>query len=193
MYAKCGCMESARRVFDEGDVGEDVFAWTAMIAGLASHGKCREAIELFDQMQRLGIKPDERTMTAVLLACRNAGWLSEGHAYLKSKQKNYGVWPTIQHYGCVVDLLARVGRLRDAEEFIMKNAHRTGCSSVNFDMGLQTGKWHDKARTRELMNKRGLVKPPGSSKIEIDGKIHEFIVGDSSHPEAEEIYSKLDE
>ncbi|GMN29249.1 hypothetical protein TIFTF001_044332 [Ficus carica] len=43
------------------------------------------------------------------------------------------------------------------------------------------------------MNKRGLVKPPGSSKIEINGKIHEFIVGDSSHPEAEEIYSKLDE
>ncbi|GMN66195.1 hypothetical protein TIFTF001_035264 [Ficus carica] len=43
------------------------------------------------------------------------------------------------------------------------------------------------------MNKRGLVKPPGSSKIEIDGKIHEFIVGDSSHPEAEGMYSKLDE
>ncbi|GMN55715.1 hypothetical protein TIFTF001_024840 [Ficus carica] len=51
MYTKCGCIESARRVFDEGDVGEDVFAWTAMIAGLASNGKCREAIELFDHVR----------------------------------------------------------------------------------------------------------------------------------------------
>lgn len=231
MYTKCGCIESARRVFDEGDVGEDVFAWTAMIAGLASHGKCREAVALFDQMQRLGIKPDERTMTAVLSACRNAGWVSEGHAYLKSMQKKYGVWPTIQHYGCVVDLIARAGRLRDAEEFIMKmpiepdavlwrtliwacKVHKdvnraerlikhlerqklesNDCGSLVLigNVYASVGKWHDKARTRELMNKRELVKPPGSSKIEIDGKIHEFIVGDSSHPEAEEIYSKLEE
>lgn len=36
------------------------------------------------------------------------------------------------------------------------------------------GKWRDKARVRESMNKRGLVKPLGSTKIEIDGVIHEF-------------------
>lgn len=230
MYAKCGCIESARRVFDDDGVGrDDVFTWTAMIAGFASHGKCREAIELFNEMQELDIKPDERTMTAVLSACRNAGWVSEGYTYLKTMHKKYGVWPAIQHYGCVVDLLARAGRLRDAEEFIRKMPiepdevlWRTliwGCK-VHKDMNraerlikrlecqklesndcesfvlignvyASAGKWHDKARTRELMNKRGLVKPPGSSKIEINGKIHEFIAGDSSHPEAEKIYSKL--
>ncbi|KAM6554732.1 hypothetical protein CsatB_015494 [Cannabis sativa] len=232
MYAKCGCIENARRVFDEISVNKDVYSWTAMIAGLASHGKCEDAIDLFNQMQELSIKPDERTMTSVLSAYRNAGWVSEGYRFLKTMHKKYGVWPTIQHYGCVVDLLARAGHLSDAEELIKKMPIKPdgvlwrtliwGCK-VNKDMNraerlidhlkslkmdsnddcgnlvlignvyASAGKWLDKARTRELMNKRGLVKPPGASKTEIDGAIHEFIVGDSDHPEAEKIYAKLDE
>ncbi|PON77386.1 DYW domain containing protein [Trema orientale] len=232
MYTKCGCIESARLVFDEIKFNKDVFSWTAIISGLASHENCQEAIDLFNQMQELSINPDERTMTAVLSACRNAGWVSEGYTYLKTMHKKYGVWPTIQHYGCVVDLLARAGHLSDAEELIRKmpiEADRVlwrtliwACKlhkdmnraerlikhleslkmDSNDDCGslvlignvyASAGKWHDKARTRELMNKRGLVKSPGSSKIEIDGAVHEFIVGDSGHPESERIYAKLDE
>ena len=230
MYSKCGCIKSAKRVFDEINDNKDVFSWTAMISGLASHGNCQEAIDLFIQMQELNITPDERTMTAVLSACRNGGWVREGYIYLKTMHKKYGVWPTIQHYGCVVDLLARAGRLSDAEELVrkmpiepdgvlwrtliwackvhkdMNRAERLikHLESLKMDSNDDCGslvlignvyasaeKWHDKARTRELMNKRGLVKPPGSSKIEIDGAVHEFIVGDSLHPEAEKIYTKL--
>lgn len=230
MYAKCGCIERARQVFDE-IVEKDVFTWTAMISGLASHGHCQEAIDLFNQMQECSIKPDERTMTAVLSACRNAGWYTEGNAYLKSMKKKYGVRPTIQHYGCIVDLLARAGQLEEAEELIRKMPMEPDivlwrtliwACKVHKDMNRaerlirhlehlkmdsrdsgslvlignvygSVGKWHDKARTRKLMSKKGLVKPPGSSKIEVDGKIHEFAVGDSGHPEAERIYTKLDE
>ncbi|PQM35718.1 pentatricopeptide repeat-containing protein [Prunus yedoensis var. nudiflora] len=119
MYSKCGCITSARQVFDD-IVDKDVFAWTAMISGLASHGHCQDAIDLFSKMQGFGIKPDERTMTAVLSACRNAGQVAEGYAYLRSMQNEYGVRPTIQHYGCMVDLLARAGHLKEAEEFIRK-------------------------------------------------------------------------
>lgn len=230
MYAKCGCIESARQVFVE-IVEKDVFTCTAMISGLASHGHCQEAIDMFNQMQAFGIKPDERTMTAVLSACRNAGWYTEGNTYLRSMKKKYGVRPTVQHYGCMVDLLARVGRLEDAEDFINKmpiepdmvlwrtliwacKVHRdfnraerlikhlehlkidsrdSGSLVLIGNVYASSGKWHDKARTRKLMNKEGLVKPPGSSKIEFDGEIHEFAVGDSGHPEAEKIYAKLDE
>lgn len=230
MYAKCGCIESARQVFDE-IVAKDVFIWTAMISGLASHGHCQEAIDLYSQMQEASIKPDERTMTAVLSACRNAGWFTEGNAYLNSMKKKHGVRPTVQHYGCMVDLLARAGRLEEAEEFIrnmpiepdivlwramiwackvhkdMNRAERlirhlehlkidskdSGSLILIGNVYASAGKWHDKARTRTQMNKKGLIKPPGSSKIEVDETIHEFAVGDSGHPEAERIYAKLDE
>lgn len=56
-----------------------------------------------------------------------------------------------------------------------------------------TGNWKEKAKMRELMNQRGIVKTRGSSRIEIDGNIHEFTAGDSRHVESADIYAKLDE
>jgi hypothetical protein len=35
--------------------------------------------------------------------------------------KDYGVKPSIEHYGCVVDLYGRAGRLAEAEDFIAKH------------------------------------------------------------------------
>ncbi|KAM1151766.1 hypothetical protein FF1_034471 [Malus domestica] len=230
MFAKCGCIQSARWVFDN-VVDKDVFAWTAMISGLASHGHCQDAIELFSKMQDFGVKPDGRTMTAVLSACRNAGWVEDGYAYMTSMQKDYGLRPTIQHYGCMVDLLARAGHLKVAEEFIRKmpmepdavlcrnmiwacklhndadraerlikylqqlktNSNDSGSFVLIGNVYASAGKWHDKAKVRDLMKQKGLVKPPGFSRIEVDGEIHEFAVGDSGHPEAETIYRKLEE
>ncbi|KAA8546002.1 hypothetical protein F0562_020547 [Nyssa sinensis] len=230
MYAKCGCIDSAIRVFDE-NLNKDVFAWTAMISGLASNGRCKDSIYLFEQMKDFNVKPDERTITAVLSACRNAGWVSEGLSYFKNMRKKYKVRPTIQHYGCIVDLLARAGRLEDAEDFIRKmplepdavlwrtliwackihgdtdrgerlmkqlelsNMSSNDCGSYVLlgNVYASIGKWHDKAKVRELMNQKGLVKPPGSSRIEINSVIHEFTAGDSGHFEAESIYEKLGE
>ena len=55
------------------------------------------------------------------------------------------------------------------------------------------GKWGNKAKVRELVNKKELVKPPGSSRIEVEGVVHEFVMGDYDHREADKIYVKLDE
>lgn len=230
MYAKSGCIESAREVFD-GVVEKDVFVWTAMISGLACHGLCKEAIDLFVEMEPYKVKPDERTMTAVLSACRNAGLVREGYAFFSDVQRRYGVKPAIQHFGCLVDLLARAGRLKEAEDFInampikpdtvlwrtliwackvhgdteraerlMKHlelqdmsADDSGSYILVSNVYASVGKWCDKAEVRELMNKKGLVKPPGSSRIEVDGVVHEFVMGDYNHPEAEEIFFKLDQ
>ncbi|KAM7482630.1 hypothetical protein LguiB_007213 [Lonicera macranthoides] len=230
MYAKCGCIDSAMRVFDE-TINKDVYAWTAMISGFASHGRCKEAIDLFEEMKSYGVKPDDRTMTAVLSACRNAGWVSEGLSYIRNMRKNYQLRPTIQHYGCIVDLLARTGHLNDAEEFIttmpvkpdavlcrtliwackihgeiergerlMRNleflkmdSNDSGSYVLLGNVYASARKWHDKARVRDSMYRNGLVKPPGFSRIEINGVVHEFTAGDSGHLEAECIYRKLDE
>ncbi|KAF6149764.1 hypothetical protein GIB67_017497 [Kingdonia uniflora] len=63
MYARCGCVDKATRVF-HGYLGvsryapEDVVAWTALITGLAINGQGRDAIEAFTEMQRMGVHPD---------------------------------------------------------------------------------------------------------------------------------------
>ncbi|XP_059314815.1 pentatricopeptide repeat-containing protein At4g21065-like [Lycium ferocissimum] len=230
MYAKCGCIDNARRVFNE-TMDKDVYAWTAMISGLASHGLSEEAMEHFEEMKSCGVKPDERTMTAVLSACRNAGWIGKGLYHLRSTMKKYKLRPTIQHYGCIVDMFVRAGQLEEAEQFIKKmpidpdvvlwrtllwgckihgdverserlvkdvellkmDTRDCGSYVLLGNVYAANGNWKEKAKMRELMNQRGLVKTPGTSRIEIDGLIHEFTAGDSRHVEADNIYAKLDE
>ncbi|ERN09222.1 hypothetical protein AMTR_s00014p00257090 [Amborella trichopoda] len=72
MYAKCGCIRCSKKLFNEMP-RRDVFSWTAMIEGLASHGLCEEALLCFHSMKEEGSEPDQLTFTAILSACRNAG------------------------------------------------------------------------------------------------------------------------
>ncbi|KAJ7514127.1 hypothetical protein O6H91_23G029100 [Diphasiastrum complanatum] len=119
MYAKCGCTEDARELFD--NMSErDVVSWTGMIAGYAQNGLGKEALALFVQMQREGTKPNEVTYISVLSACAHSGLVDQGRYFFDSMCKNHGVTPTKEHYACMVDLLGRAGCLADAELFINK-------------------------------------------------------------------------
>ncbi|KAJ7237494.1 hypothetical protein O6H91_Y445400 [Diphasiastrum complanatum] len=119
MYAKCGCTEDARELFD--NMSErDVVSWTAMIAGYAQNGLGMEALALFEQMQREGTKPNEVTYISVLSACAHSGLVDQGRYFFDSMCKTHGVTPTKEHYACMVDLLGRAGCLADAELFINK-------------------------------------------------------------------------
>eukprot|EP01018_Ginkgo_biloba_P031701 Gb_03137 [translate_table: standard] len=119
MYAKCGSVVDARRVFDKIPEQDNV-SWTAMIAGYAHHGLGKEALQFFEQMKRSGIKPNNITFISVLSACSHAGLVDEGHCYFESMDRDHGIMPLPQHYACMVDLLGRAGRLAEAELFINK-------------------------------------------------------------------------
>jgi pentatricopeptide repeat protein len=54
-------------------------------------------------------------------------------------------------------------------------------------------RWNDVGKIRQLMNEDGYKKEPGFSSIEMDGSVHQFVAGDTSHPQSEVIYDKLDE
>uniref|UniRef100_A0A0D9VLJ0 Pentacotripeptide-repeat region of PRORP domain-containing protein n=1 Tax=Leersia perrieri TaxID=77586 RepID=A0A0D9VLJ0_9ORYZ len=53
------------------------------------------------------------------------------------------------------------------------------------------GKWDGAGKVRNLMKARGLRKRPGYSAVEIDGDVHEFVSGDQSHPQADEVSQML--
>lgn len=60
MYAKCGSIDQALRVF-EGMKRRDVYSFTAIIVGLAMHGEAKRALDIFSEMPQVGINPDEVT------------------------------------------------------------------------------------------------------------------------------------
>jgi pentatricopeptide repeat protein len=117
MYVKCGCLEKGLRVF-ENMSEKNIFSYTVMISGLAIHGHGREALKVFSEMVEEGFEPDHVVFVGVLSACSHAGLVDEGLQCFKTMQCEQKINPTVQHYGCMVDLLGRIGMLKEAYELI---------------------------------------------------------------------------
>ncbi|KAK7389780.1 hypothetical protein VNO78_25074 [Psophocarpus tetragonolobus] len=118
MYAKCGKIGVAWRVFNEIGSLRNLCSCNSMIMGLAIHGHCCKALELFYLMLGEGISPDDVTFVGLLLACTHGGMVEKGRHLFKSMTTSFHIIPKLEHYGCMVDLLGRAGRLREAYEVI---------------------------------------------------------------------------
>eukprot|EP01018_Ginkgo_biloba_P023512 Gb_17382 [translate_table: standard] len=77
MFGVCGSLVDARIVFDN-IIKRNVFIWNSMISGYVRNGLCKEALALYYQMQREGIKPDNYTFSCTLKACATLSALQEG-------------------------------------------------------------------------------------------------------------------
>ncbi|KAE8124039.1 hypothetical protein FH972_018951 [Carpinus fangiana] len=117
MYSKCGSIEDCHKAFYQIEK-PDLIGWTAMIVSYAQHGKGAEALRFYELMRKEGIKPDSVTFVGVLSACSHNGLVEEAYIHLNSMAKDYGIEPGYRHYACMVDLLGRSGRLKEAESFI---------------------------------------------------------------------------
>ncbi|XP_073145910.1 pentatricopeptide repeat-containing protein At5g44230-like [Henckelia pumila] len=117
MYSKCGSVDDAYVIFMSMN-NLNVYSYSSMIVGLASHGRANSAIELFKEMVKTNVKPNTVTFIGVLAACSHAGLVEQGKSYFEMMEKSYGVKPSVDHYNCMVDLFSRTGRLDEALELI---------------------------------------------------------------------------
>lgn len=117
MYAKCGSLENAHRLFN--DIPQrNVISWTSMITGLAMHGDGKSALRLFNQMKTERVEPNEVTFVGVLYACSHAGLVDDGRRTFTLMTNEHNIMPKHEHYGCMVDLLGRANLLNEAVELI---------------------------------------------------------------------------
>ncbi|KAF7017458.1 hypothetical protein CFC21_030900 [Triticum aestivum] len=117
-YAKCGSLDDAAKHFEMMGTNCDVFSWSSLIVGYAQSGYARKALDLFARMRNLGIKPNHVTFVGVLTACSRVGFVDEGCYYYSIMEPEHGILPTREHCSCVIDLLARAGRLTEAAKFV---------------------------------------------------------------------------
>ncbi|CAN6570058.1 unnamed protein product [Malus baccata var. baccata] len=117
MYAKSGAIDYCKRVFD-GMQSKDLTSWNTVLAGYASNGFMEEGMKLFAQMVESGIQPDGVTFIALLSGCSHAGLTDEGQSLFSKMKEGYGVSPTFEHYACLVDLLGRAGRIKEALDIV---------------------------------------------------------------------------
>ncbi|KAI4304016.1 hypothetical protein MLD38_039584 [Melastoma candidum] len=118
MYAKCGDLETAMGMFNDIGVRErDVTSWNVMIAALGTHGRGKEALDLYLRMQEEGVRPNHITFVSVLSACSHAGLIDEGKNCFADMQR-FSVKQEVKHYACMVDMLGRAGLLNEAFDLV---------------------------------------------------------------------------
>ncbi|XP_065865202.1 pentatricopeptide repeat-containing protein At1g05750, chloroplastic [Euphorbia lathyris] len=112
MYSRCGCIELAHQVFLKMSK-RTLVSWNSMIVSFASNGFAEQCLEYFELMQK-EFEPDGVSFTGALTACSHAGFVEEGLRYFDLMKRKHKISPRIEHYGCLVDLYSRAGRLEDA-------------------------------------------------------------------------------
>ncbi|XP_028751589.1 pentatricopeptide repeat-containing protein At1g32415, mitochondrial [Neltuma alba] len=101
-------------------VYEDIVSWNSMIMGLSDHGMASETLKLYETMLELGIHPDSVTFLGVLTACGNAGLIDKGWELFSTMTNIYALQPGLEHYISMINLLGRAGKVKEAEEFVLK-------------------------------------------------------------------------
>ncbi|KAH1205013.1 Pentatricopeptide repeat-containing protein, mitochondrial [Glycine max] len=83
----------------------NVVTWNAMICGLGAYGYVDDVLDLREWV----VVPNGVTFVGVLSACCHAGLIDVGCEIFRSMKS---------HYGCLVDLHGRGGRLLEAVELV---------------------------------------------------------------------------
>ncbi|KAK3210889.1 hypothetical protein Dsin_015595 [Dipteronia sinensis] len=117
MYAKRGSIYESQRVFSE-TTKRSQFAWTAIISAYARHGDYESVMNWFKEMEKEGVRPDSITFLSLLAACGRTGMVDTGCQLFESMVKDHHIEPFTEHYSCMVDMLGRTGRLKEAEELV---------------------------------------------------------------------------
>ncbi|CAA6664895.1 unnamed protein product [Spirodela intermedia] len=197
MYAKCGHLRAARSVFDE-MTQRDVVSWTSM------------------SMRESGLKPDHIAFVAVLSACSHAGLLEEGRpdptvehftcmvdllgragrleeAYGFVKQMPFKpderVWGALLS-ACRLHSNIAVG-VAAADHLFKLAPAQSGYYVLLSNIYARAGRWGGVAAVRAAMRRRGVKKTPGWSNVELEGRVHTFLMGDRSHIQSPDIYAEL--
>ncbi|XP_071722351.1 pentatricopeptide repeat-containing protein At1g32415, mitochondrial [Rutidosis leptorrhynchoides] len=119
MYAKCGVIEDAYKIFSS-MVNRDLISWNSMIMGFSYHGLAKESLIVFDAMLESGALPNNVTFLGLLSACGHAGLVDRGWELFDSMRNVYGIEPGVEHYVSMINILGRAGKVKEAEEFVLR-------------------------------------------------------------------------
>ncbi|KAF6145332.1 hypothetical protein GIB67_016793 [Kingdonia uniflora] len=119
MFGKCKSMKDCRSLFDRMPV-RNLDTWHLMINGYAMNGEADEGLQYFEQMKRVGVRPNGETFLAILSACASDEAIEEAFIHFEKMKDEYGITPGTKHYLGLIDVLGKSGHVNEALEFIEK-------------------------------------------------------------------------
>ncbi|XP_024006139.1 pentatricopeptide repeat-containing protein At2g22410, mitochondrial, partial [Eutrema salsugineum] len=123
MFASCGEMENARKVFDESPV-RDLVSWNSLINGYKKIGQAEMAIQVYKQMESEGFDPDDVTMIGLVSSCAMLGSLNLGKEFYEYIKEN-GLRVTVPLANALMDMFSKCGDIHEARRIFDKLEKRT--------------------------------------------------------------------
>ncbi|CAM6124224.1 unnamed protein product [Calypogeia fissa] len=165
-------------------------SFLAVLSACVHAGLLDDGRRLFSAMtQDYGIEPDIMHYNCMVDLLGRAGKLEEAKLFVRKMP----VEPNAVTWGIFLGACRTYGNVElgelAANEFLKLEPNVASAYVLLSNIYAAAGKWDKVSIVRTMMQKRGVRKEPGRSWIEVDNKIHEFVVGDTSHPEAKAIYS----
>lgn len=114
MYANCGDLVSARKIFDMAN-DRSISLWTSMIGGYTHLGHPEEAFNLFHKLLSTSTKPTGATLAIILSACADLGSLSMGKVIEEYILMN-GLESDTRVQTSLIHMFCRCGAIKKARE-----------------------------------------------------------------------------
>nr|GLL34685.1 pentatricopeptide repeat-containing protein At3g16610 isoform X1 [Ipomoea trifida] len=109
MYAKCGRIDDAMRLFEDMHLIDSV-SYSAIISGCVQNGNAEEALRFFQKMQHSCVAPDLSTMMGFLPACSQLAALQYGvcgHGY----SIVHGFTTDVSICNALIDMYSKCGKV----------------------------------------------------------------------------------
>ncbi|KAM1255004.1 hypothetical protein PS1_029478 [Malus domestica] len=168
--------------------------FTNMLCACSHAGLVDEGRTFFYQMEPVyGVVPGVKHYACMVDILGRSGNLEEATELIEKMP----IAPTASVWGALLGACGLHGNVELAEKacshMLELDPGNHGAYVLLSNIYAKTGKWEEVSGLRQRMRDAGIKKEPGCSAIEVNGIVHEFLVGDNSHPLCKEIYSKLDE
>lgn len=186
-------MEYFSRMIEAG-VKPDGISFLGFLVGCSHGGKVDEARKLFDEMESVyGVPKELKHYGCMADLLGRAGLIKEAMEMIEKMPMggDVFVWGGLLG-GCKIH--GDVESAKTAAEHVMElDPEDGGVYSIMASVYANAEKWDDVVITRRSIsaNKR-VKKNSGCSLIRLNGTNHEFLAGDSLHPQTEAIYFVLD-
>ncbi|XP_030506963.2 pentatricopeptide repeat-containing protein At4g13650 [Cannabis sativa] len=113
LYARCGSIQEAYLAFEKND-SKDNISWNALISGFAQSGYCEEALQVFSEMNRAGVKANLFTFGSTVSAAANLANVKQGTQFHAMIIKT-GYSSETEVSNVLITLYAKCGRIDDAQ------------------------------------------------------------------------------
>ncbi|CAN4096419.1 unnamed protein product [Withania somnifera] len=186
-------LELFRKMTEEGIKADDI-TFVYVLSGCNHAGLVDLGQEYFNTMiQRYKCTPKLQRYGCVIDLLGRAGKFDEAIAMIETME--------IKPDGAISGSLlgsCRIHKNLELGEYAAKNLfelepENPGAHVLLSNIYAGAGKWDKVALIKTVLNDQGMKKVPGSTSIEIDRVVHEFLVGDILHPQSNKIYKMLDE